>query len=243
MKELDILGIHLKDYDLHEGIQVASEYLMGGSLNTIIYLSKECLISAGETAKQKEWLEQMDMAVPGKTDLLAAVGIDDENRILEVERDAFFDEFIKQIQQTKKTVFLLADNENKLERLWEKVLCCVEKQEDNVPDEEEKQIIAGAYLLDGLDDTPEAVINEINDVAPGVVVSCLPFAIQLRYMYEYQKMVNADVWLGLLDSRIVQEPEHSVLEKVKEQYRKRLFRRKVTEYNQENAEEYMKNEE
>ncbi len=226
MKQLDILGIHVRDYYLREGIRIANDYLKSGTLNTIAYLSNQVLINAGKVPEQKEWIEQMDMTVFGNTDILKAAGIDNGSRIHEVENDEFFKKFMERVVREKKTVFLLADSETGMQNLQSKVL-----------QDRENPVIAGSYLVGELEGEQDSMINEINDVAPGVVISCLPFEIQAKYMHEYRRMVNANVWLGLIESQITGGHANTFVESLKEKYLKRIFRKRVTKYNQANTEE------
>lgn len=221
MKKADILGIRLKDCSLREEMKAANEYLRDGALNTIIYLSNEILVEAGENPVQKEWIESMDMTVFGDTDILRASGIESRSRLREVENDEFFKEFLKRLVHEQKTVFLIAETEEALEKLQERILA-----------ERDSLKIAGTYLINEDNADQDLVVNEINDVAPGVVISCLPFAVQAQYMHDYHKMVNADIWLGLLPEQNGNGIRQSVWNTLYKKYMGRLFRKRVTRYEQ-----------
>ncbi len=226
MKETDILGIRLKNYSLREELRTVNEYLKDGALNTILYISNAILMKAGEVPEQKEWIESMDMTIFGDADILHASGVESRNRLREVENDEFFKEFLKRVVREHKTVFLIAQTQEDLDRLRESILA-----------ERENIRIVGGCLPEADDMAQDPVVNEINDMAPNAVISCLPFELQAKYMYEYRRMVNADIWLGLLLRQNTEGIKPNVWSRLYKKYVDRLFRKRVIRYKEEKTKE------
>ncbi len=224
MRQLDILGIRLRDYSLREGLKKACSFMDNGALSAICYLSDQTLVKAAEEPRQQEWIEQMDMTVFGTTDILKAAGIESRGRIRDVEENTFFREFIRRSVREQRTFFLVAGTPQMLEKLEAYVRRAYEK---------EPVVIAGSYLLSQEESGADSLVNEVNDVAPDIVISCLPFAQQAGYMNEYRKMMNARIWLGMLEEQLVEGDGRQFFRSVRQNYLKRMFRYKISKYEQE----------
>ena len=226
MKKIDILGVTLKDYTLREALRLTDGYLNNGALNTIIYVSKKRLISAAESEEKKKWLEEADLTICGDIDL-PDVSSTAGNRVKEIENNEYLKEFLKKITRSRYKVYLLADTNQRLEELRASLLVRQGGME-----------IAGSGIL-CLPWTPEddsMLVNEINDVAPKVIISQLPFELQSGFITRNKMFVNADVILGLLEEGIQADKPGGIWRLTQYAYRK-MFKRRVKKYNnQEKAE-------
>ena len=122
MKEINVLGIQLKDYALRESLKLVDGYMKNRALNTIAYISSQILVTADGNAAQKEWIESMDMTVCAETDILNTDGGLSKNRVKEVEEDAFLTEFLKKTAREKRKLFLLAETPEGLQLLQDELI-------------------------------------------------------------------------------------------------------------------------
>lgn len=222
MKQINLLGITLRDYTLRESMKLASIYLNSGALNTISYISTQILVEAGENAEQKEWIESMDLTISGELDILRAATITNRNRFHEVENDEFMKEFLKKIVRSRKTIFLLSDSETSLANLHKELL----EYQENIQ-------IVGSYILDELSGGQDSLINEINDIVPTVIISCMPYPYQEQLMYENKKRINAEVWIALPGNRKSKKRKKFGTGKISLYFDKRIFRKRVSKYQNE----------
>lgn len=222
MKSMNLLGISLTDYSLKEALKLSNQYLYSGALYTISYISTQILVEAVENPEQKEWLEAMDMTVCGEVDILRAANMDTRNRVREVENDEFLKEFIHKLSRNKRKVYLLAKNEAELEKL-----------ESYLKSYSYDLIVAGSYAVDLENVNQENIVNDINDVVPNVVISKLPYPVQEQLMNDCKKIVNANIWLALLEHADIHTHISNPLVKISNYLYRKIFNRKVNKYNNE----------
>ena len=115
IKKVDILGIQLDNYTVREAIMCVERYLSNNMLNTIESVSMQMLIDSETDPVLKKVLGSLDLAVIGEKEIIQAAGLGNMQRIKETEENDFYFEFFKRIERNKKSVFLLANTEEKLE--------------------------------------------------------------------------------------------------------------------------------
>lgn len=235
MRKINILGLNLQDHTLREKMRLAESYLRGGALNTVACVSAKMLMRAGEDAQQKEWLEAMDVIVYCDRDILDAAGITSYNRLREVENNSFLKEFCKKIAREKRIVYLLADTDEAMELLE----LFLSQQEPALASPVGKSVLGSEETESGTD----AVINEINDKAPDVILSFMAYPQQEAFVFCNKNRINADLWLGLQRENLLPCEENKgrwALTKglSKKIFLRKIFQRKVQRYeNQEKAEQ------
>lgn len=225
MKVIDVLGMHITDYPLKEAIKLSLKFISGGAMNTIFYVSSQVLVDAGESQQQKEWLESMDMILYGEPTVLDVLGENSRERKSEIKQDTFLHEFIKKIARGKHTVYLILDSEDKAEQL-----------ENYLKELHGSVNVAGKYIWDEGQDSADDLVNELNDVSPDVIISKLPNIVQQQLICENRHMINASVWVALLYERVAKKQNITFGSKLGWLFYKRLFKRKVNQYEVEKSE-------
>lgn len=224
MREYNILGIRIKGYGLREQMKVVDVYLKNGALNTILYITTKMLVEAAENEEQKIWLESMDMTVAAETDILKAMGIRNRSWLSEVEEGAFLTEFLRRMTRYHKSLFLIADTEDSMSGMEHFISEC----EPSIP-------IAGTYILNDLKGSVDTLINEINDVVPGVIFSNLSIPEQEELIYENKMKVNADVWLALTQQSFPPNYKKKRKASITERFYKILFKKRMNRYQNQNT--------
>ncbi|MDD2970622.1 MAG: WecB/TagA/CpsF family glycosyltransferase [Lachnospiraceae bacterium] len=221
MKKINLLGISLTDYSLKESLKLSNQYINNGALNTISVISTQILVEAAENPQHKEWIESMDLTILGETDILRAADNATRNRLREVEKGEFLQEFFHRIARGRKTVYLLANSEQQLMHLKERVLQI-----------QQGLNIVGQYVLEDMNAGIDSFINEVNDVVPTVIVSKFPYPLQEQLIFENKMKVNADVWLALPEHSVTQAKKGMRSSKLVEWFYRKLFYRRVSKYAQ-----------
>ena len=159
-------------------------------------------------------------------DILRAAGITARSRLKEIENNSFLNELMRRIARERRTVYLIADTQESMQILES--------------DLEDGQVqIAGKYILqeEGVDVKADAVINDINDKVPNVVLTLSAYPLQAAFVFHNKSRINADLWVGLPKDRPVSgeggKKQHLFVRKLQ----RKLFQRKVHQYeNQEKTE-------
>ena len=91
-------------------------------------------------------------------------------------------------------------------------------------------LVAGTYVLNEGIASEDVMVNEINDVAPDVIISRLAYPKQEKLIFDNKKRINGEIWLALLEQ--MDKPSHrsEKLHKVKVYLYKKVFRRRVNKY-------------
>lgn len=226
MQKMSILGITLTDYSLKESLLRADEFVKNGAVNTILYMTIPMLILAGKDEKEKERILSMDMTLCGDPDILKVAKIESKSRLYEVENLIFLKEFLRRTVRSGKTVYLLADAREGVEELKQELW------------ELQKGIgITAAGIVSEETEDLEEVINNINDIAPAIIISRLAPGRQEQLMMETKPFVNAEVWIGLARDMKLGTGNEPVRKRVINKIYKKIIRHRISKYNADTEKE------
>lgn len=186
MQKVNILGLELNDHTNKESAEMAQWFLNNGTLDVILYVDNTVLTQAGNDAELCRWIESAGLTQWASLDILEAAGVIGNGRRREVENREFLRELLHMAERDHKTVFILADSDDKTEYL-RKTLRQLQ------PD----LMIAGSAIAGDNDEDIKNDINEINSVTPAIVIAMMDFRRQLEWLHGSDNMVNAAVWLGM----------------------------------------------
>lgn len=220
MKDMNVLGIELKDYSVKEAMKLVSQFLKDAKVDTVCFLSTDILLNAGDNPELKMWLQSMDLTVPVSSEILYAANLASRQRLKEVENSSFYTEFMKKISAEKRTAFILTEKE-------ETVKNSKDYLEKNAPGVQ----VVGAYAFETLTGDSDVIINEINSTFPDIVFSRLPFPKQEQFVYENKSKINAKLWVALKENFIAKEGKTSLkIKNLSTLIEKTIFRRLVSKY-------------
>lgn len=226
MQKMSILGVTLTDYSLKESLLRADEFVKNGAVNTILYMTIPMLILAGKDEKEKERILSMDMTLCGDPDILKVAKIESKSRLYEVENLIFLKEFLRRTVRSGKTVYLLADTGEGVEELKQELW------------ELQKGIsITAAGIVSEETEDLEEVINNINDIAPAIIISRLAPGRQEQLMMETKPFVNAEVWIGLARDMKLGTGHELVRKRVINKIYKKIIRHRISKYNADTEKE------
>lgn len=220
MKRISVLGVELRDYPVKESMKLILQYLNSGSLDTVAFLTTGLLMEAKDNEELKNCIETMDMTIPVTTDILTASGSSSWSREKEIENNAFLKELLRRLAKDKKKIFLLGEAESDLISMRESLLTF-----------DDRLTFFGSYAYEKLTGAEDAIINEINNVMPDVVISTLSTPKQVHMISENKMKINARVWIALTDvnlkpagaGELKPSKLHTIIDKT-------IFKRMVTKY-------------
>lgn len=186
IKKVDILGVQLDNYTVREAIMKVEGYLDNNVLNIIERITAQMLIDLDTDDVIKNVIGSLDLAVIGDKEIIQATGLGTMQRIRETEENDFYFEFFKRVERNKKTVFLLGEKAERLNEIRTEL-------EQEFP----KLEIVGEYAIEDCVGNWEGVINDINVLAPEVILSVLPSPLQEHFLWEHRDKMNANIWYGI----------------------------------------------
>lgn len=222
-------------------IRKMNEYLTDDHLDVILFASTRMLNRAVEDEEYRTLLDEAELFLPGEEALLTTHHVD----VLEagdmVVSCHSFGMMLENLIKEDRTLYIIAENEESVDKL--QGYCKTMQPELRV---------VGSYSYDrSMEDA--AVVNEINSHTPDMILLNLPIGLQEEWISEHSSLLNARLCIAIggvaglilatqretpgwvrklhLDSayhRLVRE------QAVKKDMRARIFRKKVTKYNNQN---------
>ncbi|MCR4955751.1 MAG: WecB/TagA/CpsF family glycosyltransferase [Lachnospiraceae bacterium] len=219
IKKIEVMNIELDNYSTREAMLLVETFLNNTVLNVIEEVSMRLLVDAKEDGELQESIRSFDLAIPGDREILVEAGYDNSPQINDVDNDNFFHEFAKRVIRNKKSVFLLGQTEEDVEKL----------QEYLKGDYERMNIIGMSYLDKYQDDL--GIINEINIAAPDVILSVIPSPGQERFIAEQKQRLHAKLWYGMNAKYLTRKSGNKVALFAKTLVGRMLFKRGLSDYN------------
>lgn len=219
MREINVLGIRLKDYSLKEELKLMDVYLKNGAMNTVIYLNTRLMVEAGADEELKKWIEEADLTVCGDEEVIRQMGIASYGRLYDAENMMFLSESLRGLNAKKASLFIIADNEQNLAELKKDIdMLCPEIS------------ISGEGIFGNDGNVNAQTINKINDLVPSMIILKMPFIFQKKLMNE-GSLINSEVVIGIPEDMNISRREGFYEKIIRRVYRK-VFIRKITEYKQ-----------
>lgn len=222
LKKLDILGLELDNYTVREAIMKVELYLNSNGMHTIETISMGMIEKACSDEVMHNCLQELDLAVVGEKEILAAAGADSMQRMRETVENEFFHEFMKRIIRNKKTVYLLGEKKEDVEHL-----------SFFLQDEYEKIQIVGQYAMEDCTGDLDAVVNAINVETPTVVFSILKSPHQEHFLMDNKGKLSVSLWYGLGENYAADEKRDSFVKWMKRLIHRKKLTNKLNEYNNE----------
>lgn len=174
------------------------EYLEEESSKVIYFLNSETLLLLQENTDWKEIVGESDLILPGTSNVNSSV-----NEVLGHKRDPFF------FESYFDTILDYA-----IEMGYE-FLLVTEKEEqfisvqENIHEKRPFLTLSGMFLTEQ-DESLDHIVNEINSVAPDILVLALEEKKQLQLLQQYRNQMNAGLMLftgNILYNKAVSEAE------------------------------------
>lgn len=221
VKKIDILGIQLDNYSVHEAMQKVDLYLNNTVMNLVGTITTHIIEEAEQNDVVREYIENLDLAIIGETGLLKAAGINQASRIKETSEHQFFWEFMRRIIRNHKRVCILAASTEELGAF-----------QNYLEGEFEHLKIISSYALPEAETSTDHIVNEINADDPDVILSALPTPRQEIFLEENRLKLSAKLWYGIGDAERIHKKPHGI-KALRLSMKSRRLKKKMDDYNSE----------
>lgn len=198
IKEINVAGIKLNSYTALENLTQIGNNLDNHIFTTVEEVDMRTLLLAKEDEVVKKVIEELDVTVIAENGIWDAAGVNTSLRRREVERREFFFQLMHILERNKYSVFVLGDGVQEL------ALTC-----EYIAEEFPRLNVVGAIALEECVGADEGIINDINLLAPDVVISILPAPKQEHFLAENKRMLSTRLWYGIGSGRIAGQ-KHSL---------------------------------
>lgn len=186
IKDIIVAGIKLKNYSAHENLTQVETNLEANVFTCIedIYMRTILLAKADETVKSE--IEATNITVIADGEILDAAGASTFFLQSEIKSKEFFFRLMRRVERSDMTVFVVGGLQKEAEAAME-----------YLAEEFPRMRLEGYKLLDESIASHEEVINEINMIAPDMIVSVLPSPEQEHFIADHKGMLSTKIWYGL----------------------------------------------
>lgn len=171
------------------------EYLTDDRLNVILFATTKMLEEVTNDGEYREMLSRADLILPGEDTLLSMHHVDDLEAGGMVVDYKYFDQLMEIIKIQNETIYIVTQSESELDGF----MYYCKRKHGNVS-------VVGEYIMKaGQND--EHMINEINSIAPSLLVLQLETPLQEKWIMENYTKLNAKICIctGGIMSNVMKE--------------------------------------
>ena len=198
IKEITVAGIKLNSYTALENLIQIGNRLDKNVFTTVQEIYMRTLLLAKEDESVKDAIENLDVTVIAENGVWDAAGENTTLRKREIEKREFFFQLMRILERNKYSVFVLGEQNQEV------VETC-----EYIAEEFPRLKVIGQMALEDCVGANEGVINDINLLAPDVIVSVLPSPTQEKFLVEHKAMLSTRLWYGIGSGKIVGQ-KHSL---------------------------------
>lgn len=198
IKEITIAGIKLNSYTALENLTQIGNRLDSNMFTAVEEIYMRTLLLAKEDEVVKKTIESLDATVIAENGIWDAAGESSSLRRREIEKREFFFQLMRILQRNKYSVLVLG------ETIQENTETC-----EYISGEFPRLNVMAAKALEEYGGVEDAMINDINLLAPDVIISVLPSPLQEHFLTEHRVKLSTKIWYGIGSGRITGQ-KHSL---------------------------------
>lgn len=198
IKELTVAGIKLNSYTALENLTQIGKKLDNHVFTTVEEIYMRTLLLAKEDETVREVVETLDVTVIAENGVWDAVGENTSLRRREIEKREFFFQLMRILERNKYSVFVLGEDSQEIAQTCE-----------YIAGEFPRLNVVGSIALAENSGAEEKLINDINTIAPDVIVSVLPSPMQEHFLANHKAMLSTRLWYGIGSGKIAGQ-KHSL---------------------------------
>lgn len=218
-KRVRVLGIEIDNHTVRETMFLLEEYAGSEGLNLVGVISPELLVAASENNEIQNIVEMMELRVIGDITIMEVLEETYEQQAGELQRRELEEVFLNALIRKKRTVYWVSDSEDDLAVL-----------ESYMQEHYPKLNIAGHFTGDIDEEQIEPLLNDVNSVAPDVILFQSAAVKKLGIFMQYKNQLNAKlcVYMGYRIRSKYWSPNRS--SKIKNLIDQTMFKRKAMRY-------------
>ncbi|MBE5924283.1 MAG: hypothetical protein E7271_07435 [Lachnospiraceae bacterium] len=191
-----LLGITVNTASTKDAADASIQYIQEECSKVLYFVNSETLLLLQNDNEKEKILETCDMILPGTTSVSsnvdAALGHKRDPFFLE----SYFDKVFDYVVENGCEVLVVADDEARFTSV-----------QKNIHEKWPYLTLSGAFLNEK-DSSDEHIVNEINSVAPELLILALDEKKQISLLKDFRSQMNADLMLftgNILYNKAVQD--------------------------------------
>lgn len=191
IKEIIVAGIKLNSYTALENLTQIGKNLDSCVFTTVEDIYMRTLLLAKEDETVKNVLEALDVTVIAENGVWDAAGESTNLRRREIEKREFFFQLMRILERNKYSVYVLGYTMEEITQTRE-----------YLAEEFPRLQVVGQTALEDYVGANEGAINDINMIAPDVIISVLPSPMQEHFLMQHRSMLSTRLWYGIGNGKI-----------------------------------------
>ncbi len=179
-----VMDVDLNILDNKSLEETVKEYLSNDKLNVILLASQKLLLQAAELPELQEMVLQADLVLPGEEELLSLHHGELLQEYGMIVNYYCLENLLKAFQGERKTIYIVSEKERHIRYVGQFLQWL---QSD--------MVLAGSAVKP--EATDEGIVNEINSLAPDVLLLDLEDFKQESWIGKYGSQLNAKLCIGL----------------------------------------------
>ena len=183
----ELAGVRIDICSLREALHRIEHYVASEGMHAVETVSMKTILTAGENDCVRQCLEDMELVIPSDKEILMELGVTSRQWLDEAREHRFAYEALRTIARGRNSIYLLTQDRSQMDMLCQYL-------EDSFGD---NSCVCGDAVWEECEGDTERIVNEINAVAPHLLLVMLPTPVQETFLAEHRKMLNVRLWFGI----------------------------------------------
>lgn len=183
----ELAGVRIDICSQREAVYKIEQYMETDGLHAVELISMKTVVTAGNDENVRRCLEDLELVLPSDKEILEELGVTSRKWLEEAKDRRVLYEAMRSIVKEKHSVYLLTQNREQMEQLCQ----YLEETFGELP------CICGNTVWEEAEGDCELIINDINAVAPHLLLVLLPTPDQEKFLLDNRNMLNVRLWLGI----------------------------------------------
>ncbi len=183
----ELAGVRIDICSLREALHRIEHYVKSEGLHAVESVSMKTIVTASEDEVVRQCLDDMDLVIPSDKEILMELGVTSRQWLDEAREHRFAYEALRIVARERHSIYLLTENREQMDKL------CQYMEESFGNDSG----ICGDAVWEECERDTERIVNEINAVAPHMLLVMLSTPVQEIFLSEHRKMLNIRLWFGV----------------------------------------------
>ncbi|MFV0363132.1 MAG: WecB/TagA/CpsF family glycosyltransferase [Suipraeoptans sp.] len=213
---VDILNIDVSKLSAKEVLAQIISYNKSEAINIIEFLSSEAMITLNEKEELKDSMKSFDLILPGDKAVLEAANIDEPRVLEEAENRMLLKTVFKYMHRNRLRIYLLANTEEETKSFFK----YISTYYPNI------KLIGMARVADE-NRADDMLVNAINGSEIEAIISILSTPLQEDFITSNKQVLNAKMWIGIGDEKMLLPNEEGGLKKLAQFVKKKILKKEI----------------
>lgn len=182
-ERVQLLDLSVDILSTRESGNMTLQFLEEEGSRVVYFVNSETLLLQKSNPDMKKYVEDCELVLPANVSVSESI-----DRVLGHKRESFFlesylDIVLDYAVERGYELLLVAESEKNFISIQE-----------NLHEKRPYLTLSGIYLTEK-EETPDHIVNEINSVAPDILLVALPETQQMQLLMEYRNQINAELMI------------------------------------------------